>query len=560
VNLRTSPYGKNRAQPPFRRPVRQAVVVAAFAAVSALVLSGCSPVESTAGTVDETLFAGQNLGATAAAADVSVGGTLVFALSNDPGVLDPTFSNAIVGKHIFASMCESLYTVTGDGGFAPVLATEAPTISDDGLTYTIPLREDAVFSDGEPLTAASVVASIERNKTAEGSLRASELAAVERAEATDEYTVVLHLSKVSAPLLSVLADRPGMPLSTNAMAGDFGAAPSCVGPFRYDSSIAQTSVELVKDPNYYDADKVFLDAISFRVITDASVRLANLRSGDVQVADRLPASQAAALLEDKDVELLYSTSLGYQGVHVNLANTNGVGSDPVAVDTTLASDPRVRQAFSMAIDRQTLVDTVFDGAFLPACGPVSPATEYASEATQACPEFDPEAAKALLDEVGIATPVPVTLSVQASEDASRYAQALQSNAADAGFDVTINTLDFATVTSDQKIGNFDATLLGWAGRTDPDGSIAPFFLSTGSQNYTGYHSEEMDALLADSVSTTDIAERTETYAQIVELLQEDNPYIYLYRERNFVGQGTSTAGVITDPTSVVNVSFAGFLK
>lgn len=532
------------------------------AGISVLALvAGCSPVQGSA-PVDSTgqaaAFAGQQLGERVDAATLSDGGTLVVALSNDPGALDPTFTNALVAKHVFQAMCESLYQVNADGTIGPLLATALPEISADGLTYTIPLREDAKFSDGSVMTAEAVVKTIDRNKNAEGSLRASELTAVESAEAVDQHTVQLNLTKPSAPLLSVLADRPGMVLNPAAVAelgAGFSSAPSCVGAFEFEGSVAQTSVTLVKDADYYAAADVKLDKVEFRVMADASVRLANLRSGDVQVADRLPTTEREKLLSDADVSVLYGTSLGFQGLHINIAN-QGRGKPFEARDTPFA-DPRVRQALSLAIDRESLAQTVFGGVFLAACGPISPASAYSSEASEVCPPHDLEQAASLLAEAGVETPVKFTLSIQAAEDASRVAQALQAQVAEAGFAMEIETLDFATVTANQLAGDYDTMLLGWGGRTDADGVVSPFMMSTGSQNAAGYASEETDALLQKAAASSDENERIDLYGQVTAQLQKDNPYLFVYRERNLTGVASGVASVTMDPTAIINVAFAG---
>ncbi|MBO0877140.1 MAG: ABC transporter substrate-binding protein, partial [Pseudonocardia sp.] len=136
-------------------------------------------------------------------------GYAVVALQEAPDALDPTLASSFVGRMIFANMCEKLYDVDANLNLVPQLASALPEISDDGRTYTIPLRPGVLFNDGTPMTADSVVRSIQRHKYNKLSQRTSELTAVSSIEATDPLTLRLGLSRPFAPLTSILADRSG---------------------------------------------------------------------------------------------------------------------------------------------------------------------------------------------------------------------------------------------------------------------------------------------------------------------------------------------------------------
>src|SRR5690606_12438974 len=163
--------------------------------------------------------------------------------------LDPTFGQTFGGRYVFMHMCETLYDITSDLEVVPMVAAELPTLSDDGLTATIPLREDAVFNDGEPFNAEAVKTSLDRHRELEGSARAGELASVAEVSVVDEFTVELSLSEQFAPLPAILADRSGMilsPAKLDELGEDFGQDPVCVGPYELDEHVVGDRFVLTK--------------------------------------------------------------------------------------------------------------------------------------------------------------------------------------------------------------------------------------------------------------------------------------------------------------------------
>lgn len=326
------------AQPPRarRRGARSGSL--AVAAVAALALAGCSAVSPSGGGAGGTGGANgagatgaDTFGEPASADQVKPGGTLVMALSAEPDQLDPALSRSLYSRYVFHAMCQKLYDVDEKAQLVPQLATELPKTSDDGLTVTIPVREGAKFADGTPFDAAAVKATLERELTVEASPRKSELGPITSVEAPDAKTVVIKLSKPFAPLTAALSDRAGMivsPTQAQKLGDKFATAPVCVGPFKFSKRVPQNSIELEKDPNFYDADKVNLDRITYRIITDASIRAANLRSVDVEVADSLSAQDVPALQNESKLQVLQSQSLGYQGLTINVGNVDGVGPRP----------------------------------------------------------------------------------------------------------------------------------------------------------------------------------------------------------------------------------------
>ncbi|MFF0343043.1 ABC transporter substrate-binding protein [Kribbella sp. NPDC004875] len=544
-------------------------LVGTGAAVVALALTGtaCSPVEPAGG--DSPSTGGQStgeqdvFGEPADAAQVKQGGTLTVALSADPDKLDPTLSRSLYSRYVFHTMCEKLYDLGSDAKVVPQLATALPTVSGDGLSLTIPLKEGVKFADGTAFDSTAVKVSLNRHLTLAGSARKSELGPITSIDTPDPKTVVIKLSKPFAPLTAALADRAGMVLSPAAvtkLGANFSTAPVCVGPFKFASRVAQNSIKVVKDPQYYDAAKVHLDGIEYRIITDSSIRSANLKSGDAQVADSLSTQDAPQLQKDDSVSVLQSQSLGYQGLTINVANANGIGNPLKPLDTPIAKDPRVRQALALSIDREALVKSIFNGLNTVACSPVSPKSEFTSDAAQTCPPHDPAKAKQLLADAGVQTPYKVEMITSNNPDSLRLAQALQGMVKEGGFDLVIKPVEYAALLDQQDRGDFELLQLGWSGRVDPDANIYSFVATTGSQNVAGYSNPEVDKLLTDARQATNQADRVKLYGDVVTKLQADDPIIYMYRQRNLTGVSKKLLGIQVYPDGVIRTAFAGFAK
>ena len=527
---------------------------AALAAIA--VIAGCSPVSSPSTSASS----GNNSGT------AKNGGILRVALSAEPDKLDPTLARTLVGRTVFNAICEKLYDVDQKLTIVPQLAAALPEYSADGLTVTIKVRSGVKFADGTPLDAAAVKNSLDRHRTLAGSARASELSSVSDVSVTDPSTVSIKLKVPFTPLTAVLADRSGMIMSPTALKdeGDanFATKPVCVGPFKFANRVAQDRIEVVKDPNYYNADKVHLDGVTYKIIADAATRLNNLRSGDVEVLDTVAATDVAAVKADSNLTLLTSDSLGYQGLTLNLGNVDGVGKAPKTLAAPFAgaisADKRVRQAFEMSLDRDAINQVVFRGQFAPACGPISAASPFSSDAAQACPKHDAAAAKALLTAAGVAMPVKTSMVIGNTPDARRLGEAIQAQVKEGGFDLELQPVEFAASLTQTDAGKYQIFQIGWSGRVDPDGNIANFVRTNGSQNICGYSNPDVDSLLDQARKTPDVAARRDLYGQVITKIHDDVPLIYLYRQKNLTGVSHKVVGVNVYGDGLLRFGAAGF--
>ena len=466
-------------------------------------------------TLAAALLASAALSTAALAADLRIG------LQEDPDALDTDQARTFVGRIVFESLCDKLVNITPDLQFVPELAT-AWAWSDDGKTLTMQLREDAVFHDGTPFNAEAVVANIERSKTLPESRRKSELASVETVAATGPYEVTFTLANPDATLIAQLSDRAGMMISPTAAAEkglELANSPVCSGPYKFVERIAQDRIVLEKFADHYDADSYLIDRLIFLPIPDTTVRLANLRSGDLDMLERLAASDVAAVKADTSLQFAAITGLGYQGITVNTANTD-------RADTPFGKDKRVRQALSLAIDREVLNQVVFEGVNAPGNQPFAPTSPW-YDAAYPVPARDVEAAKALLAEAGIDR---IAIEIQTANNPvqQQVMQVVQAMAAEAGIDISIKAVEFASMLQEQAAGNFQATQVGWSGRTDPDGNIHSFVTCSGGLNDGKYCNAEVDRLLNEARTAADAEARKASYAAANAILQDEAPLIYLY--------------------------------
>lgn len=474
------------------------------------------------------LSACDSSGGTAAAG--GSGGNLTVALSSDPDALDPTLSSTVTGRDVLINMCEGLYDINAQAEIIPRLATALPTVSDHGLTLTIPLKTGVKFNDGTPFNAAAVVTTLERDKTMKTSARVGDLASVKAVKAVNDSTVELDLSRPDAGLVGQLSDRAGKIMSPTQLAklGDkFGNDPVCVGPFSFVSRNPGSNIVLEKSQYYYDASAVKLNKITFNIVTDDNIRATQLQAGTAQVADRIPTNAVAQLSGSSGTSVVRATSLGFWGLSVNVGN-QGAGKPFSQVSRTLAKSAAVRQALELSLDRNAITQVVYNGIFKPDCAPLSPVSPYATP--QVCPARDVTKAKQLLASAGVKTPVQITLRSDNNTQTQQLDQIIQSEAKDAGFNIKIEDSDITSLIADEKAGTYDVFVLQWSGRVDPDANITPFNATTGTLNYTGASTPQVDSLLTQAASLNGVDARKPVYDQIEKLLLARSNIIYLFHD------------------------------
>ncbi|GAB2184871.1 ABC transporter substrate-binding protein [Roseibium sp. LAB1] len=461
------------------------------------------------------LLSATTLATAAQAADLRIG------LQDDADVLDPDQSRTFVGRIVYTSLCDKLVDITPDLEIIPQLAA-GWTWSDDGKVLTMDLRDGVTFHDGTPFDAEAVKANIERSKNLPESRRKSEVKSIEGVEVSGPLQVKFTLTAPDATLLAQFADRAGMmvsPTAAEAAGADFGNNPVCSGPFKFVERVQQDRIVLSKFDGYWNKDAINFDTVTFLPIPDTTVRLANLRSGDIDMLERLAATDVASVKGDANLGFAEAVSLGYQGITVNI-NNGEKGDNP------FGNDPKIRQAFSLSLDRDAINQVVFEGAFAPGNQPFPPTSPWYDK-DYPVPARDVEKAKALLKEAGYDS-LDVEVQVANNPVQTQMMQVVQSMAAEAGFNVKLKSMEFASLLADQSAGNYQASQVGWSGRVDPDGNIHQFMTCKGGINDSKVCIPEVDKLLDEARQSNDIATRKAKYDEARDILINELPIIYLY--------------------------------
>ncbi|NML44331.1 ABC transporter substrate-binding protein [Ramlibacter sp. G-1-2-2] len=474
--------------------------------------------------------------------------TLRVGLAEDPDALDPTLARSFVGRIVFSGLCDKLFDIDEKLAIVPQLATSYQW-SPDNKQLTLKLRPGVTFHDGEKFDAAAVKYNIERHKTMPGSNRRGELAPVTSVDVVDPLTVRLNLSAPFSPLLAALTDRAGMMVSPKAAQAEgerFGAKPVCSGPFKFVERVAQDRIVLEKFTNYWNKDAVHFDKVIYTPIPDATVRLANLRSGQLDYIERMAASDMEKVKSEKKFKTSSITEIGYQGLTIN------VGKSDKAKTSALGRDPRVREALELAIDRAGLVQVVMDNEAIVGNQWVAPTnTWYAKNVP--VPKRNIERARQLLKEAGMPNP-SFTLLTPTTSDAQRIGLVVQAMAREAGFDVKIQSAEFATSLNMADKGDFEAYVLAWSGRPDPDGNLYSFDVCNQPLNYSGYCVQDVDGLIKQSREVLDPAQRKKVFEQVAAKVLKDRPIVYLYHRKWLWAYTPKLQGVREIPDGLLRVT------
>ena len=479
-------------------------------------------------------------------ASVQAQSTLRIGLAEDPDVLDPTLARSYVGRIVFASICDKLFDIDAKLNIVPQLALSQET-STDGKEVTIKLRPGVKFQDGEPFDAEAAKFSLERHLTFPASFRKPELSALDHVEVVDPLTIKLVLKMPYSPLIAQLTDRSGMMVSPKAAkeAGDkFGLRPVCAGPYKFVERVQQDRIVVEKFADYWNKDNVFIDRIVYLPIVDSTVRLANLKSGGLDLMERLLATDIKDVRADPRLKLSSALWLGYQGIDINIGNEKTKGP--------LSQSAKVRQALDLSIDREAINQVVYNGEFTPGNQWVNPQHPYYQKAFPVRPR-DLAKAKELLKEAGITGRISVDFMIPKETEREAVAQVIQSMAAEAGFDLKIRVTEFATALKEAEAGSYQALLLDWSGRIDPDGNSYIFHKSKAPQNYSAYSNPDVDKALDDARLVSDPAARKAIYEKMTKQIIEDEPIIYLYHRNVLIAHTAKLEGYTQMPDGLVRV-------
>jgi peptide/nickel transport system substrate-binding protein len=472
--------------------------------------------------------------------------TLHIGLRQDPDLLDPTLGSSYVGRIVFSGLCDKLFDIDEKLNIVPRLATGYEWT--DPTHLLIRLRSGVLFQDGEKLDASAVKYKLNRDLNAKGSMRRGEINSIENIEVIDPLTVLLTLHAPSSPLLAQLTDRAGImisPKATEAAGDKFGLHPVCAGPFAFESRVAQDKIVLKRFPGYWDKSSIHFDEVVYQPNVNATARLANLQAGALDLAEYILPTDVAAVKADPKLRIVMSPSLAYTGISFNVANG-------AAANSIIGQNKLVRHAFELSIDRNALVQVVFNDMNSPTAQANPRSSPYYVESLVP-PARDIAKAKALLAEAGVKTPVPVVLTITNETDIQQAGEVIQSMAREAGFDVKIRSTEFASSLQAAYAGDFEAYLIGWSGRADADGNMWQMLHGGGTFNYGHYQNPEVDKALDDARTVAPVQERRAFYAKVWERERDDLPLLYLWAPANIVGLKASITGFRQVPDGLIRL-------
>lgn len=467
-------------------------------------------------------------------------------LGSDPDMLDPDQSRTFVGRIVYASLCDKLFDITPELEIIPQLATEW-SWSEDNLILYLQLREGVTFHDGTPFDAEAVKFNIERSLTLPESRRKSEVKSITKVVPTGTHTVEIHLAQADATILAQFADRSGMMISpTEAQkAGvNFPENPVCSGPFKFSQRVHQERIVLEKFDGYWNADAINFESVTYLPITDPSVRLANLSSGDLDLIEALAATDVAYVEKNPDLNFSQSIGLGYQGITFNVGNGENANND-------MGQNAVLREAFSLAINRNIINQVVFDGLYRPANQPFKPDSPW-YDANHPLIEEDSLRARELIEAEGFDR-IPVEMIVTNSPINQQLVQVIQSMVKNVGFDVSLKSMEFGSLLAAQAQGDYQAVQIGWSGRIDPDGNLHQFVTCEGGMNESGFCDPRVDEYLDAARKTQNFEERKANYDAARAILAAQNPLVYLYHQAYLYGVSAKVDGFTPYPDGMIRL-------
>lgn len=440
---------------------------------------------------------------------------LKYGTDAEPVGLDPHTISAAASIRIFRQIYDTLIDVDAEMNFIPSLAEswEQP----DDLTYIFKLREGVKFHNGREMTAEDVKYSFERVLNPEtAAIGKSYYESINTIEVVDTYTVKFTLKEPFAPFMTNLTSLYGaiVPKEVVEENGNLMQTACGTGPFMLKEWIPDNKVILEKNPDYFVEGEPKLDAIEYYVMTDESARVAALRTGSVDVI-KLPASSIPLIEGNADINILEYQSNDYSYVGFNL-------------DLDKFKDVRVRQAISLAINRQEIIDLVYEGnakitGFVPeAMGRW--AIDFEAEELY---QQNIEKAKQLMAEAGYADGFETTIAVGLLDDINATGEVLQKQLEQIGIKATIQNLESGQYVDAWKNRTHEMMVGRNGAGTDPNRAVAFFFSSTGSANVWGYSNPEVDELCNQGKVTVDEAEREAIYKEAQKLIVNDVPNLFI---------------------------------
>lgn len=451
------------------------------------------------------------------------GGTLRFGTDAEPIGFDPHTISAVASLRVISQLYNTLVDVDEDLNVIPELATswEQP----DDVTYIFHLRDDVTFHNGRQMTAEDVKYSFERILTPDAGMlgnSSSYIGDIDTIEVVDDYTVQITLKAINAPFLSNLSSNYCAIVCQEVVeeSGDLLRADGGTGPYTLGEWIPDNMVSVNRFDAYFIEGEPKLDAIEFYVMTDSSARLAALRTGNVDVINA-DTAMLGLVANDDAIKTLAYQSRNYVTLCLNTNNE-------------YFSDVRVRQAVSLAINREEIIDMAFNGeaeisGFVPAS-----MGHWAVDVTEH-PMYQQniEKAKELMAEAGYADGFEVTLIVGLLDTLRDTGAVVQQQLADIGITVNVENKENAEYVALWSAHDFEMMACQNGAGSDPSRGVAFFFKTGTSANIAEYSNARVDELCELGAATTDVDTRRAYYQEAIEIILDECPNVTIASPREF---------------------------
>lgn len=510
---------------------------------------------------------------------ISANSIFIFGVGTITDKLDPGDTPGSGGREVDQIFEGLLELEPGTTNLRPCLATSY-NISEDGKEITFHLRKGVKFHDGTDFNADAVIFSFARQydpnhlhyKYGEWSHFRTNLNDIEKVEKIDDYTVKVILKKVNSAILGFFAQYVThivSPSNAEKYQGDSFKHPCGTGPFKLVEWVKQDHIIFEANENYW-RDRTKLDKLIFKVIPDASARLMALETGEVHGIDQ-PNPQDLGRIESNEELILLSrpgANIAYMAINSGYGyidkNLNAIRDPNEALTKTPGyleplTNLKVRQAIQMAIDKQAIVDSVYNGKAAVAKTGVPPSLMgYNNEIMDYT--YNPEKAKELLKDAGYPNGFNATLYVMSTSrsyipDPARLSEVVQGYLRAIGINVEIYQLDWATYLQETEAGKHHLCFLGWTPLTGDPASIvnaiyAPDSSIIGvSNNVAFYNNDEVQKLINNATLTYNSTERIEYYKRVQEIIHEDAYWVYLVNFNRNEAFRKNIKGFVQSPTN-----------
>ncbi|GAA3578517.1 ABC transporter substrate-binding protein [Gibbsiella greigii] len=467
----------------------------------------------------QTVAAGLLLALYLASEAAQAAGILGIGRRDDSTTFDPIKSAQNADNWVFSNVFDPLVRVDKMGTKLEPGLAESWSISDDGKVYTFKIR-DAKFSDGSPVTASDAAFSLLRIRDNEESLWRDSYSIIATAQAKDPHTLVITLKSPSAPFLSQLALPNSSVISEKAMKAEgeeaFAEKPLGSGAFSVKEWVRGERVSLVKNPYFWQADRVSLDGVEWLTLPDDNTRMLKVQAGELDAALNVPFSRIASL--QKDANLTVELNPSTREDHLLINHSHGA-----------LGKVEVRQALDFAIDKDAIVKTVTFG-YGQVANSYIPAGALYHYADNLRRPYDPEKARQMLAAAG-ASDLTLKYLVNAGDEVDeQIAVLLQQQLAKAGVKVNLQKVDPSQSWDMLIAGDYDISVMYWTNDIlDPDQKTTFTLGHDANMNYmTRYHNDQVKALVSAARVEMDAKKREQMYIDLQKMAKADVNWIDLY--------------------------------